>query len=123
MVDTVEENRLYSTPRQFERATKARRLLQSLGFPSLSDLKKILHMNAIKDNPVTTEDVDLAERIFGPDIGSFKGKTTRQKPVPVINDFVDIPPELYETHKAIQLYVDTMFVNKIPFLTTVSRNI
>jgi hypothetical protein len=37
--------------------------------------------------------------------------------------FVDIPPELYETHKAVQLCIDTLFVNKIPFLTSVSRNI
>jgi hypothetical protein len=51
MVDTVEENKLYSTPRQFERARGARRLLQSLGFPSVSDLKKILQMKAIRDNP------------------------------------------------------------------------
>jgi hypothetical protein len=43
--------------------------------------------------------------------------------VPVVNDFVDIPPELYDTHKAVQLCIDTLFVNKIPFLTSVSRNI
>jgi hypothetical protein len=64
MVDTVEENKLYSTPRQFERAKRARQLLQSLGFPSVSDLKKILRMNAIRDNPVTTEDIELAEHFW-----------------------------------------------------------
>jgi hypothetical protein len=80
-------------------------------------------MNAIRDNPVTTEDIELAERILGPDVGSLKGKATRQKPVPVVNDFVDIHLELYETHKAVKLSIDTLFVNKILFLTSVSRNI
>jgi hypothetical protein len=80
-------------------------------------------MNAIRDNPVTTEDIELAERILGPDVGSLKGKATRQKPMPVVNDFVDIHLELYETHKAVQLSIDTLFVNKILFLTSVSRNI
>jgi hypothetical protein len=51
-------------------------------------------MNCIKDNPVTTEDIDIAETIFGPDIGVLKGKTTRQRPIHVVADYVDIPEEL-----------------------------
>jgi hypothetical protein len=45
-------------------------------------------MNAIKNNPVTTKDIEIAEKIFGPDISSLKGKTTRQKPIPVIEDYI-----------------------------------
>jgi hypothetical protein len=37
-------------------------------------------MNSIKNNPVTTEDIEIAEKIFGPDIPSLKGKTTCRKP-------------------------------------------
>jgi hypothetical protein len=48
-------------------------------------------MNMIKNNPVTTADVELAEKIFGPDIATLKGKTTRRKPVPVVEDYIDIP--------------------------------
>ena len=51
-------------------------------------------MNTIKNNPVTTEDLDIAKKIFGPDISSLKGKTTRRKPVPVIEDYIEIPREL-----------------------------
>ena len=33
----------------------------------------------IKNCPVTIEDVNIAEKIFGADIGTMKGKTTRKK--------------------------------------------
>jgi hypothetical protein len=80
-------------------------------------------MNQIQNNPITTEDVELADRIFGPSIGYFKGKSSHQKPEPVVKDYVDIPRKLYVTHKAVKLCLDSLFVNKIPFLATVSRNI
>jgi hypothetical protein len=31
-------------------------------------------MNMIRDNPVTTKEVDVAEQLFGPDIGTIKAK-------------------------------------------------
>ena len=76
MVNTLEENKNFFTPRQFERAKIARDLFHSLGCPSLMNLKGAIHMNLIRDNPVTTKDVDLVEHIFGPDVGAVKGKTT-----------------------------------------------
>jgi hypothetical protein len=80
-------------------------------------------MNTIKNNPVTTEDINIAEKIFGPDISSLKGKTTYCKPVPVIEDYIEIPQELIATQHSITLCVDGMKVNGIPFLTTISKNI
>jgi hypothetical protein len=51
-------------------------------------------MNLIANNPVTTKDIEITEEIFGPDIGSLKGKTAKRKPVPVVNDYINIPQEL-----------------------------
>ena len=45
----------------------AQDLYHSLGTPSVEDFKAILRMNAIKDNPITNNDVIIAEKIFGPD--------------------------------------------------------
>ena len=78
-------------------------------------------MNAIMDMPVKTQDVDIAEKIFGPDLGTLKGKTTRQKPLPMVNDRIAIPPELYENRDSLELCMDIMFVNGMPFLTTITR--
>jgi hypothetical protein len=80
-------------------------------------------MNTIKNNSVTTADIDIAEKFFGPDISSLKGKTTHHKPVPVIKDYIEIPQELIAAQHSITLCLDGMKVNGIPFLTTISKNI
>ena len=49
----------------------------------------------------------------------LKGKTTRSSPKPVKHDKIAIPKELYQKHKDITYHMDTMYVNGIPFLTSV----
>ena len=92
MLNTVEENKTFYTERQFERAKRARDLFHVLGTPSTNDFKAIIHLNMINNNPVTTDDIKIAEKSFGPDIGTLKGKTTRRKPLPVVNDYISISP-------------------------------
>jgi hypothetical protein len=85
-------------------------------------MKALIQINTLKNNPVTTEDVDIAKKIFGPDISSLKGKTTCRKPVPVIEDYIEIPHELIATQHSVTLCLDSMKVNGIRFLTTISKN-
>ena len=49
----------------------------STGYPSVVNLKTIIKMNVIWDNPITKSNVNLIECLFGPDIPTIKGKTTR----------------------------------------------
>lgn len=123
LLNTVEENKTFFTQRQFERAKRARDLYHALGTPSVNDFKAMLRMNTIIGNPVTTEDIVMAEQIFGTDIGRIKGKTTRRKPAPVVNDYIEIPKELIATQRQVTLCIDGMKVNGLSFLTTVSRNL
>ena len=120
LVQTVEENMNFHTPREVQRAKRARELLVALGSPSVADLKAAIAINGIANLPVTTADVDLAEKIFGKDIGIIKGKTTRQRPVPLTRDQLEIPPELYERSN-LEMCLDVMYVNGMPFLTTITR--
>jgi hypothetical protein len=82
MVRTMNENKIGYSKREFEDAKVARKLHHILGCPTVENFKAILRQNIIKNCPVTIEDVVTAENIFGPDIGSLKGKSTRSKPIP-----------------------------------------
>jgi hypothetical protein len=90
-LETVDENKKFYTKRQFERAKQARKLLYSLEYPSINDMKAITWMNAIKNNPVTTKEANIAKKIFVPDVATLEGKMTCRAPVPVIEDCIKIP--------------------------------
>ena len=100
-LNTVDENKHFFTRQQFARAKLARELYNALGTPSLADFKAIIRMNLIVNNPITQKDIDIAESIFGPEIGSLKGKTIRKTPIPVIDDFIELPRELFEQQEKI----------------------
>jgi hypothetical protein len=111
MIQTIEENKKFLSPRQQGRARKARELYHATGTPTVDDLKAMIQMNLIKNNQVTTEDVNLATRMYGPDIGTVKGKTTRSRPTPVTSNLVEIPDELLEVQKDVTISIDGMTVN------------
>jgi hypothetical protein len=73
--------------------------------------------------PVTREDIMTAEKIFGPDVGSLKGKTVRRTTDHVEINQYPIPAELMSQHREVTIAADIMFVNKLPFFVTISRNI
>ena len=57
----------------------------------------MLKGNIINNCPVTTVDVDIAEKFYGPAISTLKGKTTQQTPKTMVAE-VMIPPELLSKH-------------------------
>ncbi len=77
-VVTVEENMKPFSKRQIIAAEKARTLLAGMAFPSDHDYKWILRSNQVQECPVTPEDARIADKIWGPDVPSLKGKTTRK---------------------------------------------
>jgi hypothetical protein len=123
LVATVEENRKGFTQRQFDDAKRARRLYHIVGCPTVENFKHILRQNIIKNCPVTVEDVNNAERIFGPDIGALKGKTTLKQPIRVKDDLVEIPRELVEKNQKVIYCMDIMFMNGMPMLTGIDRSV
>jgi predicted lactoylglutathione lyase len=96
---SVIENKNFFTKRQIERANSVRRLLHTLGCPTIQDLKTIIRSNAITHCPITIEGISIAEKIYGKDVPSLKGKITRRKSSPVVHDMVEIPSELIEAQQ------------------------
>jgi hypothetical protein len=80
-------------------------------------------MNIIQNCHVTVEVVNIADKIFGPDMSSLKGKSTRRKPKPVGTDFIEIPKELIMKHHNVELCMDTMYVNECGMLTAIDPTI
>jgi hypothetical protein len=80
-------------------------------------------MNAIKNCPVTTEDVNNAEKIFGTNMLSLRGKLTRRKSTPVREDGLEIPDKLILQNREIDLCIDIMYVNECGFMTRINQTI
>jgi hypothetical protein len=93
-LETVKNNREGFTDRDYERARRARKALGLVGYPSPKDFKHMVSSNMIKNFPVTPIDVTNANKTFGPDLTTLKGKTVRMTPPPVVTDYVQIPNEI-----------------------------
>eukprot|EP00957_Ditylum_brightwellii_P110624 8437440-Ditylum_brightwellii.AAC.1 len=77
---TVEENKKVFFQRQVKGAERARRFLLMVGRPSMKDLANMIKLNLLPNLPVTLEEVKVTEKIYGKDLGSIMGKTTRNEP-------------------------------------------
>jgi hypothetical protein len=122
LIGTVAENRKGYTLRQFKRAKAARKLYHIVGTPTMNNFKSLLWMNVIQNCPVTV-DVNISEKIFGPDMSSLKGKSIRRKPKPVRSDLIEIPKEIITKHHDIDLCMDAMYVNECGILTAIDQTI
>jgi Zinc knuckle len=123
MINTVSENKERYTNEDYQRALKAREIQIKIGRPSYKDFVRIVTDRLLNNCPITKADVVAAQDIFGLDIGSLKGKTTRQKPEMVRHIVESLPSETMSRYRKITLCIDVMYINKIPMLVSISRNI
>ena len=77
LINTVAENKAKYTNEDYLKALTARRLQIKIGRPSTKQFIRIVTSNQLPNCPITKADIMAAEHIFGPDVGSLKGKTVR----------------------------------------------
>ena len=77
-----------------KRVSRARKSCIASDALSADSFKVVTCMNLIRDNPAMTEDIQLAEKGYGSELGSAKGKTARSKPTPVMSQKIEIPEDL-----------------------------
>ena len=120
-VTTVAKKAEEYTAREVQQATLARKIHDIIGRPSRADYIKIVDGNLIPNCPITSQDIRAAEDIFGPNLGSLKGKTVRRETSHVDIEEVPLPPTILSRYRDVRLCIDIMFVNAIPFFITLSR--
>ena len=124
LVTTVADNASNYTHTDYSRALLARKTQQIIGRPSVRDYIRYVENNLIPNCPITRRDILTAEHIFGPDVGSLKGKTSRRQPRGVgLYNHTQIPPGVVDQYRDVIIAVDVLYVNKLPFIATISRYI
>ena len=69
------------------------------------------------------EDIRVAEKVFGKDIATLKGKSVRTRPIPKVSDIVKVPKAIKREHRDVELCADVMYIQGLTFLTTISKRI
>jgi len=122
LINTVQQQAAKYTRREIRDATMARQMQNIIMHPSDNQLSTtaIHHLHGC---PVTQRSVAIATDVFGPNLGSLKGKTVH-RPSPHVRSGIDpVPPDIIARHRNVTLAIDIMYVNALPFFITTSRNI
>ena len=123
LVTTVADKANSFSNADYAQAVLARKIQKIIGRPTTRAFIYFIENNLLPNCPVNRSDVLRAELIFGPDIGALKGKTVRRQPPRVQVAEVTIPPTIQQHYRDVMLACDIMYVNKIPFLMSISRHI
>ena len=99
LVNTIDDNCSNYTNHDYSCAVLARQLQKIIGRPSTRTFTKIVENNLLPNCPVMQRDIMMVEDIFGPDVGSLKGKTTRRGTDHVAINLIEIPASIIITIK------------------------
>ena len=118
LVETVDKIKNMFTKRQQKDAALARQAQMRMGYPSVKDIVDGINKGRVLNLPISKSDFDNAERIWGKDMGSIVGKSTRKRPSPV-----EIEPTHISVDKEIILCIDIFYIGGLTFLLSVSRHL
>jgi len=109
-VNTVDDNLHCCSKKDVQKAKLAREFYIKIGRPSVKTFKHLINNNLIRECPITVDDINRAEHIFGPDIGALKGKTVRKQPPAVpLKSLIPLPAPIATWHKKVTLCTDIFF--------------
>jgi hypothetical protein len=83
----------------------------------------MVRANMIKNCTVTNSDIINADKLFGIELATLKGKKLQRTPDPVMMEYVTIPKEIMELNKNVTLGIDIMFVNGLAFFVSPYRKV
>ena len=106
MVQTVEGDSEGFTDHQVTAARQACCAYNMVCRPSPRYFEQMIRANMIKNCPITVTDIKSAHTIFGPDVGSIRGKTVRSRSIPVASDYIAILLIIMEQNSELDLMGD-----------------
>ena len=123
MLNTVKNNVEGYTQRERKMADEAKSTFAKVAMPSINDYRDMIRLGLIDNCPVTEKDFENALEIYGPSMEALQGKTERSRPAIVRDDDIKVPRNLKLILQSVILDDDLMFVNRMPFLISVSQRI
>ncbi len=123
LMNTVRGNFEGYTCHKVKRAREAQRIQGMIANPTEREFAGMVHEQLLTNCPATVNDVDNANRIFGPVVANLRGKGTTTKLECVQVQYVQIPLNFVQLHKYVMLVADVMFVNGLSFLVTSLRGL
>ena len=71
-----------------------------------ADMSAMVGWNMLKKCPVSTPDIACVKRVYGPNIAGVQGKGVRRSPHPVVGDYVDVLPQIWELNNILDISAD-----------------
>jgi hypothetical protein len=122
LVATVDDKLSKYSKADYSHAEQACILQKSLMFPASKGLKSWLDKNIIRDCKLEWCDATDADDGFGPNTAILQGMTTWKKASNAPICLAPVPHSTQKRYRAVTLCVDIMFVNRIPFLVSISQH-
>jgi len=123
LVTTAADKKSDCTVKICKNAELAHRIQNTTGHPSLRDFLRTVEKNQLVNCPVSRPDMVAADDLFGPNLGSLRGKTVRRNAAITTTNEAMIPSMIKDQCQVVTMGIDIMFVNKIAFLVTMSESI
>jgi hypothetical protein len=102
---------------EWRNSNRVKKGLKALGDGD-KEFKGMVREKLVTNCPVTMQDVENANCIFGPDLTNLRRKTIRTKLEHIHIEYVQIPRVFVELHMYVTVVADVMFVNGLLFLVT-----